>query len=374
MKSDVVERGPAAGEGLEMVAATFRASEQIFGGMGARLYAELCKGVVGSPELLEMGARALAAARPAHLFSAVHYLLLSEPDQPLARFFATLSDDPSPPEAAFPVFRRFCLQHRDAILDILDTRTVQTTYVERCAALMPLVSFVADQAGEPLNLIEIGCSAGVLLAFDKYAYEVTGRGRVGAAGATLVLEAEVHGGPDPRIPQIGERVGLDLHPVDCRSEAERRWLLALCFPELRDEQRRLAAALDIVGQTEITMLEGDAMEHLRDVLARTPDPVCVFSSACLFYWSRDARAALEELLVAASRGREFYRVSLEPTEDYDAWAKGRSPGAAEGLATLQPSTGVVSIIRYRDGVAEGRAVAQKLGPLSGLRWIDDRPF
>jgi hypothetical protein len=374
MKSDVVERGPAEGEGLETVAATFRASEQIFGGMGARLYAELCKGVVGSPELLEMGARALAAARPAHLFSAVHYLLLRDPEPRLSRFFATLSDDPPPPEAAFPEFDRYCLEHRDAILDILETRTVQTTYVERCAALMPLVSFVADQAGEPLNLIEIGCSAGVLLAFDKYAYEVTGRGRVGAAGATLILDAEVHGGPVPRIPQIGTRVGLDLHPVDCRSEEERRWLLALCFPELRDEQRRLAAALDIVAQTEMTMLEGDAMEHLRDVLARTPDPVCVFSSACLFYWSREARVALEELLIAASRGREFYRVSLEPTEDYDAWAKGRSPGAADGVASLQPSTGLATIIRYRDGVAEGRAVAQKLGPLSGLRWIDDRTF
>jgi hypothetical protein len=374
MGSNVVERGPAQGEGLETVAASFRASEQIFGGMGARLYAELCKGVVDSPELLEMGARALTAARPAHLFSAVHYLLLGAPQAPLSRFFATLTDQPAPPETAFEEFRRYCLDHRDAILDILDNRTVQTTYVERCAALMPLVSFVADQTGEPLNLIEIGCSAGVLLAFDKYAYEVSGRGRVGVADAPLILEAEVHGGPAPRIPRIGTRVGLDLHPIDCTSEAERRWLLALCFPELRDEQRRLATALDIVTQTPITVLGGDAMEHLRDVLARTPDPVCIFSSACLFYWSREARVALEELLTTASRGREFYRVSLEPTEDYDAWAKGRSPGAADGGVVAQPSTGVATIIRYRNGETEGRAVAQKLGPLSGLRWIDDRPF
>jgi len=374
MTSVVVERRPGEGEGLDTVAATFLASQQIFGGMGARLYAELCKGVVDSPDLLELGAHALAGARPAHLLSAVHYLLLREPDPDLSRFFATLTEDPGPPEAAFPAFARYCAEHRDEILEILETRTVQTTYVERCAALTPLVSYVADQAGEPLNLIEIGCSAGVLLAFDKYAYEVTGRGRLGAADAPLTLEAEVHGGPTPRIPRIAKRIGLDLRIVDCTSEDERRWLLALCFPELRAEQQRLATALDVVAQTEMTMLEGDALQRLPEVLSRTEDPLCIFSSACLLYWSAEARNALEDLLISASRGREFYRVSLEPSEDYDRWAKGRSAEQADGGHAPQPTVGMATVIRYRDGEAEARGVAQKLGPLSGLRWIDDRPF
>jgi len=374
MASEVVERRPGEGEGLETVAATFRASEQIFGGMGARLFAELCKGVVGSPELLELAAHALAGARPAHLFSAVHYLLLREPDPALSRFFATLTQDPAPPEAAFPPFARYCADHRGEILEILQTRTVQTTYVQRCAALMPLVSYVADQAGEPLNLVEIGCSAGVLLTFDKYAYEVTGRGRVGRADAPLTLAAEVHGGPVPRIPAIARRVGLDLRVVDCTSPDERRWLLALCFPELRAEQQRLARALDVVAQTEMTVLEGDALQRLPEVLAGVRDPLCIFSSACLLYWSAEARGALEEMLIAASRGREFYRVSLEPSEDYDRWAKGRSSEQAAGGHAPQPTVGMATVIRYRDGVADARGVAQKLGPLSGLRWIDDRPF
>lgn len=374
MASTVVERRPGEGESLETVAATFRASEQIFDGMGARLFAELCKGVVRSPDLLELASHALAGARPAHLFSAVHYLLLRDPDPSLSPYFATLTENPAPPEMAFPAFARYCAEHRGEILQILETRTVQTTYVERCAALTPLVSFVAEQAGEPLNLVEIGCSAGVLLTFDKYAYEVTGRGRIGPADAPLTLEAEVHGGPTPRIPRIARRIGLDLRTIDCTSEDERRWLLALCFPELRAEQRRLDAALDVVARTEMTMLEGDALQRLPEVLASTPDPLCIFSSACLLYWSAEARAGLEEMLIAASRGREFYRVSLEPSEDYDRWAKGRSSGQADGGHAPRPTVGMATIIRYRDGEAQARGVAQKLGPLAGLRWVDDRPF
>ena len=144
----VVERAPAHGEGSKTPAASFRASEQIFEGMGARLYRELCKGVAEDPALLDLSADALAAARSTHLFSAVHYLLLREPDPRLSRFFATLTDDPAPPQDAFPAFASYCAEHRDEIREIIQRRTVQTTYVERCAALLPLVSFVADQIGE----------------------------------------------------------------------------------------------------------------------------------------------------------------------------------------------------------------------------------
>ena len=295
---------------LETVAGAFRANAELYAGMGARLYAELCRGAAETPELLALARLGQDGARPMHLLSAAHDLLLQDPSDPLARFFATLTPEPGPPDHALDEFKRFCRERRDELVELLQTRTVQTTFVERCRALVPPMSLVAERTQEPLNLIEIGCSAGVLLTFDRYAYALDGAGRIGPADAPLTLRGEVRGGPRLRLPRIGARIGIDLHPMDVRSEGARRWLLALCFPEHREQQARLATALDVVARTEMRLLQGDALDLLPAALAQTPDPVCVFHSACLFYWSPEARQALDAQFLDAGRTREIWRIVL----------------------------------------------------------------
>ncbi|MCW1427535.1 DUF2332 domain-containing protein [Novosphingobium sp. JCM 18896] len=333
---------------LSDTAAGFRASEQIFRTMRAPLYEAFCRKVVNDPEMLALAGDGMGAAAATHLFSAVHYLLLRDPSDPLARYFATIDDDPLPAGEAYLELVRFCRAHRDEIRDLLETRTVQTTYAERCRALLAPMCVVAREAGEPLNLIEIGCSGGVLLAFDKFAYRLNDQGVIGAPDAPLLLEGELRGGPELFIPRIGTRIGIDLHTIDARSEDERRWLLALCFPELRDEQRRLAKALDVVAQTDIRMMEGDALVHLPAALADTPDPVCVFHSACLFYWPAEARARLDAMLREASRTRPIWRIAIEPAYVFEDW-ENQPGGAASPSHDLK--TGGINLIHYRDGQA-----------------------
>jgi hypothetical protein len=154
---------------------------------------------------------------------------------------------------------------------------------------------------------------------------------------------EVRGGPPLHIPKIGTRIGLDLHRVNVRSAEERQWLLALSFPEFREQQARLAIALDVVAQTDIRTLEGDGLALMPRVLAETPSPLCVFHSTCLFYWSAEAKAALDALLIDASRSRDIYRVGIEPSERFDSWYAGRadSPEQPQGIA--QSSWGEVVI-------------------------------
>ena len=72
---------------------------------------------------------------------------------------------------------------------------------------------------------------------------------------------------------------------------------------IRQQQKRLATALDVVARTEIRLLEGDALDMLPVALADTPSPICVYHSACLMYWSKEAKRALDELLQEASRDR-----------------------------------------------------------------------
>ena len=273
----------------EEVAASFRAAAHIYKGMGSPLYEVFCLKGADDPDMIALASNAMANGRAIHIFTAVHHLLLRNPNDPLSRYYPTLTDNPTPPDGAYPAFARYCAEHRGEILQLLKTHTVQMTYVERCRSLVTPLSVIAQQAGEPLNLVEIGCSAGVLLTFDKYAYDLRGQGAVGPADAALTLTGELRGGPALRIPKIGTRTGLDLRVVNVKSEEERRWILASTYPETREQQVRLAKALDVVAATDIRMLQGDALDLLPRVLAETPGPLCVYHSACLMYWSPEAQ-------------------------------------------------------------------------------------
>jgi hypothetical protein len=355
-------------ETLETIKASFRASEPIYRSMGSPLYAELCTGALADDDILALTQGAEASARPVHLFTAVHHLLLGDPDDPLSAFFPTLTEQPAPAEQAYPEFARYCRAHRDEILRLIDSHSVQMTYAERCRALLPPLALVAEQAGEPLNLVDIGCSAGVMLTFDHYAYEYAGHDRVGPADAPLTLAGELHGNPPLRIPAIGTRTGIDLNIVDVAAEEDRRWVLASTFPELRDEQARLARALDVVARTDIRFLQGDGLELLPHVLADTPSPLCIFHSATLFYWSPDAKASLEELLKESSRERDIYRVGLEPSEQFIAWQQGRGGGDSDGKDIPK---GEIMVTRYRDGAAESRVVAHNnRADYGSVEWLD----
>jgi hypothetical protein len=354
---------------MEAVAASFRAAAHIYGGLGSPLYEALCINAADDPDIVSLASNAMGNARPIHVFTAVHYLLLRNPDSPLSRYFRTLTEDLAPPDKAYPAFARYCAEHRDEILQLMKTHTVQMTFVERCRSLVAPMSLVAAQAGEPLNLVEIGCAAGVLLTFDKYAYDLDGRGRIGPANAPVTLSGELRGGPSLRIPKIGTRTGLDLHTVNVNAEDERRWILASTFPELHEQQARLATALDVVAETDITMLQGDALDLLPGILAATPSPLCVYHSACLMYWSADGKAALNTLLMDASRDRDIYRVGLEPTEHFDAWSQGRSSNPYQSQMG-PPLMGEVTITRYSKGTADSRLVARQTSDYGTTEWID----
>ena len=118
------------------------------------------------------------------------------------------------------------------------------------------------------------------------------------------------------------------------------------------------------------MLQGDALDLLPSVLSNTSSPLCIFHSTCLFYWSADAKAALEHLLAGASRDRDIYRVGIEPAEHYDSWYAGRAdtPAQSEGIA--ETSWGDVTIARYSGGSIDSHIVAHTAWDGQSFEWID----
>lgn len=343
----------------DAVAASFRSMAPALGRNGARLYAMLCSRIPDDPELVAITAHGLAAYPALQLLAAVHFLLLRDPRDPLAQYYSNLTERPLPPEEAFPVFSRFCKSHREEILQIVKTRTIQATTVERCQLIMPMLSYIADMAGEPLDLIEIGCSAGVLLTFDKYAYELKGRGRLGSQDAPLTLGLEVRDGPELHIPKIGKRIGLDLSPVNVKSEEERRWLLAQLHPEAHEMQSKLATAMETIARTDISFAKGDALDLLPQFITESPGALCIFHSACVVYWTAEAKDRLEALLLDASRGRELYRVSVEPDLQ-------KVMNAGQFSATFTE----VVVSCYRNGTVDHKLVARSAADNATITWLN----
>ncbi len=281
--------------------------------MGSPLYSLLSEGILADPDILALADEAAPGQPSTHLlFGAVQYLLFAEPDAPLGQYYPSIADAPLDALEAYPAFRAFCLDHRAAISDLLNSRTVQTTVVRRAAFLLPAMALLADRVGGPFSIVEVGSSAGLLTLFDHYRYDFGAGVAVGPDGPLVSGFNYLAAKPVPaRMPEIAERVGIDLNPVDPNDAAEVRWIDAVLPADLVEDRRQLRAALAYRAKTPLSVVRGDAMKVLPGVLAGLPDPVCIFHSHCLYQWPEAAKDAFEQLLAEASRTRDLFRIGIE---------------------------------------------------------------
>jgi hypothetical protein len=222
------------------------------------LYQELCFGIAADPELLELAARAPVTQPAVNLLLAgAHYLLLKGARHPLREYYPALAaGECGRPEAAFPAFRSFCLEHRDELGSLIEKRLTQTNVIQRCTLLLPAFATVFERAGHrPLALIEIGPSAGLNMQWSRfrYAYRRPADPRVcaewGDPEARVEVEAELRGEvPLPKLSpelRVAWRRGIDIHPVDPDDEDAVLWLRALVWPDHVGRQERLSRAIEV---------------------------------------------------------------------------------------------------------------------------------
>lgn len=308
----VADAVPAAD--LRKLFATFGATE---GREYAPLYVRLGAAIAADDEVLALLAAAPVARRsPQLLFAAVHDLVLAHPDAPLARWYPSVTGGPVPDGDAFPAFRAFLAEHEPAVRERLATRTVQTNEVNRCAAVAPALQVVARQGDTPLAVVEVGCSGGLNLWFDRFAYDL-GRGPEGAVGSPVRVRAEPRGPlrppPVDPLPDVAVRLGIDPAPADLWDDASVRWLQACVWPEHPERHRRLRAAVELARAEPPPVEVGDALGSLPRVLADLPDGVVpvVAHTWVLYYLTPQDRARFLGVLEDAARRRPLWWVSLE---------------------------------------------------------------
>jgi hypothetical protein len=219
---------------------------------------------------------------------------------------------------SYKEFRELVLEREEEIVEIGCTRRTQTNEVRRAAVILPWVARAAAEfGGQPIHVIDIGASAGLVTCLDRYAYDY-GVGVIGES--SLVLTCENRGGfemPDA-VPSVASRTALDLAPVDIDEPAQVAWLEALIWPEHTERRERFRAALAIRRATPVNVVAGDAVTTLPEVVAALPaGPVVICHTIALYQMPAAHHDELDAVIEQLATERQLARVSFEPPPGRD---------------------------------------------------------
>ncbi len=267
------------------------------------------------------------------LMGAVHRLVLEGRAAALAAFYPSMGGDPERP-GAWEAFREVVRRHTSELRQLVE-RPVQTNEVGRCAALVGGFVTIARETGMSLRLLEIGTSAGLNLAWDRYRYEA----RASAFGdpASPVRIDDVFTGAEPALDvavRVASRRGCDLAPLDPRRAEDRLTLQSYVWPDQGDRLRLLRGALEVAQREAVEVERAHAIPWLTSALA-TPSigaTTVVFHSVMIIYLEREERARVRAILDAAGE-----RATAEAPL---AWLRLEPPGkqlAFELRLTLWPT-------------------------------------
>ena len=150
------------------------------------------------------------------------------------------------------------------------TSPPQTNEVQRSAALIAGLAVAAQRFDLPIELLELGASAGLNLNLDRF-HHVLGETRLGEASA-VELKPEWRGpSPPAAMPEIVTRAGVDRNPIDVRDPAIAERLIAYVWPDQIERVARIEAAIAIARAHPPEIERGDAGDWIEARLA-TPQP------------------------------------------------------------------------------------------------------
>lgn len=208
--------------------------------------------------------------------------------------------------------------HSDHVLNMLDSPP-QTNEVRRSSALMCGLLQVARQFGMPIELLELGSSAGLNLFADHYRHSL-GTHVAGDLTSNVSLSPQWRGAEAVLAPvEIVSRAGCDLLPVSLGDAANLQRLQAYVWPDQTDRVERLQHAWNIASKVRgfAGVDKADAAEWLEARLRTPHEGVArvIFHTIAWQYFPADVRqrclSAIEAAGASASLRAPVAHFSME---------------------------------------------------------------
>lgn len=177
---------------------------------------------------------------------------------------------PAPvPTPGFDAALRGAIRAHDSRLTAFLDRPPQTNEVARSGILLGGLLTIAARTGLPLELLEIGSSAGLNLLADRYAYRL-GQGRAWGdpAGSGALFCEWRSAAPVLDVPlTIVGRHGSDIAPIEAGDPAARARVLAYIWPDQPERLARIEAALALTAREVPPLERADAADWVEARLA-----------------------------------------------------------------------------------------------------------
>jgi hypothetical protein len=242
---------------------------------------------------------------PLRLFSGVHFLALT----------GRLDAFPNGPAE----LREALAARGGALAGWLAVQPVQTNESQRSWGLLPCFLALAGSARQPLDLVELGSSAGLNLVWDRYRYRYEAGGW-GSSDSPLALTGrELTPVPAPLLRsgvEIRGRVGVDRHPIDVRNRDGALLLESFVWADSSERIDRLRRAIGIVATDPPALVEGDYVDVLPRLLAERVEGALtvVYQTASLPYVEAQRRGELLRVLEEAGADAPLAWLSTEPDD------------------------------------------------------------
>ena len=199
----------------------------------------------------------------------------------------------------WPLARAFLARDRAWIAGFLGSAP-QTNETRRTIALLAGFLHLAAHHDLPIDLLEIGASAGMNLCWDRFAYRTASW----SWGDSPVEISTDWSGAPPRldaVPRIRSRAACDLQPIDIRDPAARLRLRAYIWADQAARLARFDAAAALASTHGVAVERADAAEWLEARLPRrAPDALTVvYHSVFYQYPPRETRQRIAEAIARA---------------------------------------------------------------------------
>lgn len=275
--------------------------------------------------VLDWAGEPIADALPLRLVGGLNALAQAEDADALVAFGADTN-----PAQTKDALRAMLAAHDAALLPWLDGPP-QTNEAARSGPLMLGLMAVTQAFGHPIELLEIGSSAGLNLLIDRFAFDLGGV-RIGPQGAAITVAPEWRGpSPEPASPRFASIRGVDVSPIDTTDPAQAARLRSYVWAEKPERLARIDAAIAMLRERPVQLEAGDAADWVE---ARLAEPQAEGVARVLMHsvvWQylgteRQARiaAAMQSAGDLATQARPLAWVRMEPDRDlarHEIWVE-----------------------------------------------------